>query len=202
MIVWVSNRGHWGRAVRDIRHRGLKWYDGQHVNLSQEHKGNRCNAFCLHVIHDSLYCTNEGSSILWSLPKLTVNTLFMFIGVCVMSLSVSKSLATWETENKIYCKQTLVDGDGPKTYWSRELKGDELILVRIDRQTDGYSCWWAKLVYNPVTHSTQPLTQAHKFSPNILYTNSESYRLQLCENMKSDRISLAHFCSPTNPSYA
>ncbi|TSK13502.1 Cellular retinoic acid-binding protein 1 [Bagarius yarrelli] len=39
-----------------------------------------------------------------------------------------KSLATWETENKIYCKQTLVDGDGPKTYWSRELKGDELIL--------------------------------------------------------------------------
>ncbi|XP_017340199.1 cellular retinoic acid-binding protein 1a isoform X2 [Ictalurus punctatus] len=39
-----------------------------------------------------------------------------------------KSLATWETENKIYCKQTLVDGDGPKTYWSRELQGDELIL--------------------------------------------------------------------------
>ncbi|KAK1789643.1 hypothetical protein P4O66_015544, partial [Electrophorus voltai] len=41
-----------------------------------------------------------------------------------------KSLATWETENKIYCKQTLVDGDGPKTYWSRELQGEELILVR------------------------------------------------------------------------
>uniref|UniRef100_A0A8C2CBG9 Cellular retinoic acid binding protein 1a n=1 Tax=Cyprinus carpio TaxID=7962 RepID=A0A8C2CBG9_CYPCA len=45
-----------------------------------------------------------------------------------------KSLATWETENKIYCKQTLVDQDGPVTYWSRELRGDELILVR-DTQT-------------------------------------------------------------------
>ncbi|KAF6719059.1 Cellular retinoic acid-binding protein 1 [Oryzias melastigma] len=40
-----------------------------------------------------------------------------------------KSLATWETENKIYCKQTLVSGNGPKTFWSRELKGDELILI-------------------------------------------------------------------------
>lgn len=40
-----------------------------------------------------------------------------------------KSLPTWETENKIYCKQTLVDGDGPKTYWTRELNGDELILT-------------------------------------------------------------------------
>ncbi|KAK6476674.1 cellular retinoic acid-binding protein 1 [Huso huso] len=29
-----------------------------------------------------------------------------------------RSLATWETENKIYCKQTLIDGDGPKTYWT------------------------------------------------------------------------------------
>ncbi|KAM8761960.1 cellular retinoic acid-binding protein 1 isoform 2-T2 [Acanthopagrus schlegelii] len=40
-----------------------------------------------------------------------------------------KSLATWETENKIYCKQTLLSGNGPKTFWSRELKGDELILI-------------------------------------------------------------------------
>ncbi|KAJ1181787.1 hypothetical protein NDU88_006986 [Pleurodeles waltl] len=40
-----------------------------------------------------------------------------------------KSLATWETENKIYCKQTLVEGTGPKTYWSRELVNDELILT-------------------------------------------------------------------------
>ncbi|RXM98037.1 Cellular retinoic acid-binding protein 1 [Acipenser ruthenus] len=40
-----------------------------------------------------------------------------------------RSLATWETENKIYCKQTLIDGDGPKTYWTRELTGDELILI-------------------------------------------------------------------------
>ncbi|KPP76474.1 cellular retinoic acid-binding protein 1-like [Scleropages formosus] len=41
-----------------------------------------------------------------------------------------KSLATWENENKMYCTQRLLAGDGPKTYWSRELKGDELILVR------------------------------------------------------------------------
>ncbi|KAG7482600.1 cellular retinoic acid-binding protein 1 [Solea senegalensis] len=40
-----------------------------------------------------------------------------------------KSLATWETENKIYCKQTLLSGSGPKTFWSRELRGDELILI-------------------------------------------------------------------------
>ncbi|KAM4596202.1 cellular retinoic acid-binding protein 1-like [Fundulus diaphanus] len=40
-----------------------------------------------------------------------------------------KSLATWETEHKIYCKQTLLSGNGPKTFWSRELKGDELILI-------------------------------------------------------------------------
>lgn len=40
-----------------------------------------------------------------------------------------KSLATWETENKIYCKQTLLSGNGPKTFWSRELRGDELVLV-------------------------------------------------------------------------
>ncbi|XP_078540768.1 cellular retinoic acid-binding protein 1 [Lissotriton helveticus] len=40
-----------------------------------------------------------------------------------------KSLATWETENKIYCKQTLVEGSGPKTFWSRELVNDELILT-------------------------------------------------------------------------
>ncbi|XP_034015998.1 cellular retinoic acid-binding protein 1 [Thalassophryne amazonica] len=40
-----------------------------------------------------------------------------------------KSLATWETDNKIYCKQALLSGNGPKTFWSRELKGDELILI-------------------------------------------------------------------------
>ncbi|XP_027855487.1 cellular retinoic acid-binding protein 1a [Xiphophorus couchianus] len=40
-----------------------------------------------------------------------------------------KSLATWESENKIYCQQTLLDGDGPKTYWTRELNGDELTLM-------------------------------------------------------------------------
>ncbi|KAK2842602.1 hypothetical protein Q5P01_012802 [Channa striata] len=40
-----------------------------------------------------------------------------------------KSLATWETETKIHCEQTLLEGDGPNTFWSRELKDDELILV-------------------------------------------------------------------------
>ncbi|XP_051558229.1 cellular retinoic acid-binding protein 1b [Myxocyprinus asiaticus] len=40
-----------------------------------------------------------------------------------------KSLATWETENKITCRQTLVDGNGPKTFWTRELRGNELILT-------------------------------------------------------------------------
>lgn len=49
-----------------------------------------------------------------------------------MSLIVLQSLATWESENKINCKQTLVDGDGPKTYWTRELNGDELILVSME----------------------------------------------------------------------
>uniref|UniRef100_A0A8C0MC38 Cytosolic fatty-acid binding proteins domain-containing protein n=1 Tax=Canis lupus familiaris TaxID=9615 RepID=A0A8C0MC38_CANLF len=41
-----------------------------------------------------------------------------------------RSLATWENENKIHCTQTLLEGDGPKTYWTRELANDELILVR------------------------------------------------------------------------
>ncbi|KAJ3596491.1 hypothetical protein NHX12_002898 [Muraenolepis orangiensis] len=39
------------------------------------------------------------------------------------------SVPVWETENKLHCKQTLVDGDGPKTFWSRELNGEELVLV-------------------------------------------------------------------------
>ncbi|KAF3818112.1 hypothetical protein GH733_014984, partial [Mirounga leonina] len=39
-----------------------------------------------------------------------------------------RSLATWENENKIHCTQTLLEGDGPKTYWTRELANDELIL--------------------------------------------------------------------------
>ncbi|KAK1327767.1 hypothetical protein QTO34_012675 [Cnephaeus nilssonii] len=43
---------------------------------------------------------------------------------------MSCSLATWESENKIHCTQTLLEGDGPKTYWTRELANDELILVR------------------------------------------------------------------------
>nr|XP_049574374.1 cellular retinoic acid-binding protein 1 isoform X2 [Syngnathus scovelli] len=41
-----------------------------------------------------------------------------------------KSLVTWETENKMYCKQTLLSGNGPKTFWTRELRGDELILFK------------------------------------------------------------------------
>ncbi|XP_054588231.1 cellular retinoic acid-binding protein 1 isoform X2 [Nothobranchius furzeri] len=45
------------------------------------------------------------------------------------TVRTTESLATWEKENKIYCKQTLVSANGPKTFWSRELKGDELILL-------------------------------------------------------------------------
>lgn len=41
-----------------------------------------------------------------------------------------KSLAKWESENKIVCEQKLLKGDGPKTAWSRELTNDgELILT-------------------------------------------------------------------------
>ncbi|XP_077452510.1 cellular retinoic acid-binding protein 1a [Stigmatopora argus] len=40
-----------------------------------------------------------------------------------------KSLVTWASENKLTCQQTLVDGDGPKTFWTRELNGDELTLI-------------------------------------------------------------------------
>lgn len=50
--------------------------------------------------------------------------------LCCVPLVCSQSLATWETENKITCRQTLVDGNGPRTYWTRELRGNELILVR------------------------------------------------------------------------
>ena len=48
-----------------------------------------------------------------------------------MSLMVflPAELTTWENENKIHCTQTLLEGDGPKTYWTRELANDELILV-------------------------------------------------------------------------
>ncbi|XP_057350715.1 cellular retinoic acid-binding protein 1 isoform X1 [Manis pentadactyla] len=42
-----------------------------------------------------------------------------------------RSLATWENENKIHCTQTLLEGDGPKTYWTRELANDELILTKL-----------------------------------------------------------------------
>ncbi|KAM4013792.1 cellular retinoic acid-binding protein 2 [Anomaloglossus baeobatrachus] len=41
-----------------------------------------------------------------------------------------KSLAKWESENKMVCEQKLLKGDGPKTSWSRELTNDgELILT-------------------------------------------------------------------------
>ncbi|XP_061671238.1 cellular retinoic acid-binding protein 1 isoform X2 [Syngnathoides biaculeatus] len=48
-----------------------------------------------------------------------------------------KSLATWEMENKMYCKQTLLSGTGPKTFWTRELRGDELILRLLIRMWRG-----------------------------------------------------------------
>lgn len=49
----------------------------------------------------------------------------LFVSFCL------QSLATWESENKIHCKQTLVEADGPKTFWTRELNGDQLTLVSI-----------------------------------------------------------------------
>lgn len=47
----------------------------------------------------------------------------------MLCLFCLQSLPTWESENKIRCKQTLVEGNGPKTFWTRELNGDELTLV-------------------------------------------------------------------------
>lgn len=41
-----------------------------------------------------------------------------------------KSLAKWESENKMVCEQRLLKGEGPRTGWSRELTNDgELILT-------------------------------------------------------------------------
>ncbi|KAF7235550.1 Cellular retinoic acid-binding protein 2 [Varanus komodoensis] len=41
-----------------------------------------------------------------------------------------KSLAKWESSNKMVCEQRLLKGDGPKTGWSREMTNDgELILT-------------------------------------------------------------------------
>lgn len=55
----------------------------------------------------------------------------MFVSFCL------QSFATWESENKIHCKQTLVEGDGPKTFWTRELNGDQLTLVSIKASVTG-----------------------------------------------------------------
>ncbi|XP_036598230.1 cellular retinoic acid-binding protein 1-like [Trichosurus vulpecula] len=35
-----------------------------------------------------------------------------------------RSLPTWENENKIYCTQTLVEGNGLETCWTWELAND------------------------------------------------------------------------------
>ncbi|KAL8184911.1 UNVERIFIED_CONTAM: Cellular retinoic acid-binding protein 2 [Gekko kuhli] len=41
-----------------------------------------------------------------------------------------KSLARWESDNKMVCEQRLLKGEGPKTGWSREMTNDgELILT-------------------------------------------------------------------------
>ncbi|KAM9251825.1 cellular retinoic acid-binding protein 2 [Cariama cristata] len=41
-----------------------------------------------------------------------------------------KSLARWESENKLVCEQRLLKGEGPRTGWSREMTNDgELILT-------------------------------------------------------------------------
>lgn len=51
-------------------------------------------------------------------------------GCCEIACNCPQSLVTWETENKMTCRQTLLDGNVPKTHWTRELRGNELILVR------------------------------------------------------------------------
>nr|XP_003228451.1 PREDICTED: cellular retinoic acid-binding protein 2 isoform X2 [Anolis carolinensis] len=41
-----------------------------------------------------------------------------------------KSLARWESDNKMVCDQRLLKGEGPKTGWTREMTNDgELILT-------------------------------------------------------------------------
>nr|XP_056709708.1 cellular retinoic acid-binding protein 2 [Euleptes europaea]XP_056709709.1 cellular retinoic acid-binding protein 2 [Euleptes europaea]XP_056709710.1 cellular retinoic acid-binding protein 2 [Euleptes europaea] len=41
-----------------------------------------------------------------------------------------KSLAKWESDNKMVCEQRLLKGEGPKTGWSREMTNDgDLILT-------------------------------------------------------------------------
>ncbi|XP_039982752.1 cellular retinoic acid-binding protein 1 isoform X1 [Xiphias gladius] len=71
-----------------------------------------------------------------------------------------KSLATWEKENKIYCKQTLLSGNGPKTFWSRELRGDELILLR--PPSPSHHTVWPEIMMmcdTAVSHHAAPLGQ-------------------------------------------
>ncbi|KAL6039672.1 hypothetical protein STEG23_012402 [Scotinomys teguina] len=61
-----------------------------------------------------------------------------------------RSLPTWENENKIHCTQTLLEGDGPKTYWTRELANDELILVSCKKSSYAEStmhAWQATETY-------------------------------------------------------
>lgn len=79
----------------------------------------------------TMCCSFRGTIILTTAHcYLCLMMLGNIINVFLNGFSCLQSLATWENENKIYCKQTLIEGDGPKTYWTRELANDELILVR------------------------------------------------------------------------
>nr|AAB34773.1 xCRABP=cellular retinoic acid binding protein [Xenopus laevis, stage 22/24 embryos, Peptide, 147 aa] [Xenopus laevis] len=40
-----------------------------------------------------------------------------------------RSLPEWENENKIHCTQTVLEGEGPKTSWTRELANDEALIL-------------------------------------------------------------------------
>ncbi|XP_044528702.1 cellular retinoic acid-binding protein 2 [Gracilinanus agilis] len=42
-----------------------------------------------------------------------------------------KSLVKWESQNKMFCEQRLLKGEGPKTSWSRELTNDGKLILTL-----------------------------------------------------------------------
>ncbi|XP_072346558.1 cellular retinoic acid-binding protein 2-like [Scyliorhinus torazame] len=46
-----------------------------------------------------------------------------------------KSLVRWTAENKMECEQQLLKGDGPKTSWSRQLTGDDQLILTMTADT-------------------------------------------------------------------
>lgn len=81
-------------------------------------------------------------------------------------------MATWENENKIYCKQTLIEGDGPKTYWTRELANDELILVRTSNPTNACTVLTAFCCYVAwLTTFLKPILKSCHFHSSLQYNS-------------------------------